>query len=90
MTDYYDNKIKILQRNKERKRLLEENRIRCSKCFEIKSIDMFDKSNPKKNDKYRKDCKECRKKRNQEYHKKTYVKKRHSINHILEIHNINE
>ena len=38
----------------------------CKICKEEKSIDEFDKHNPKKNNYLRYDCRVCRKKRNRE------------------------
>ena len=75
MSNYYDNKINKLMKSKARKELLEKGQIQCSKCDEIKEINLFDKINPKLNDKRRKDCKVCRKLKNAEYYKSKNINK---------------
>ena len=66
-----ENCSKCIIKNKklEKIKLLNENKIKCTKCNEVKDLDCFTLQNRKKSlVKKRADCKECRKKRNREYY----------------------
>lgn len=76
MTDCTNCKKCLIKKNKEeKKKLLEEGNMKCSKCDCVKSINDFNLQNPKTSPTRRRpNCKDCRKQINKSYYSSHFKK----------------